>query len=85
MFNGQKVFFNIGNSCPVPLLDYISAIEDSLGVKSIKQYLPLQPGDVPATSANTSALEDWIDFKPNTSIQVGVRNFVQWYRSYYHV
>ena len=77
--------FNIGNSNPTPLMDYIQALESSLGIKAIKEFLPMQPGDVPATAADTSALEDWCDFKPNTSVTVGIQNFVDWYRNYYIV
>ncbi len=77
--------FNIGNSKPVQLMEYINALENSLGVSAIKEFLPMQPGDVPATSADTSALEDWIGFKPNTSITDGINRFVNWYRNFYSV
>ena len=75
--------FNIGNSNPTPLMDYIHAVEHALGVTSKKQLMPMQPGDVPATAADTSALEAWIGFKPNTSVQDGVARFVAWYRQFY--
>ena len=75
--------FNIGNSNPTPLMDYINALEDALGIKSEIQYLSMQAGDVPATAADTSALEDWIGFSPNTSILDGVARFVDWYRTHY--
>lgn len=77
--------FNIGNSNPIPLLDYIGAIESALGITASKQFLPMQPGDVPATAANTSALEAWIGFKPNTPVKQGVAGFVAWYREFYGV
>ena len=77
--------FNIGNSNPTPLLDYIGAIESALGVTAEKQFLPMQPGDVPATAANTSALEAWTGFKPNTPVKDGVARFVAWYREFYGV
>ena len=77
--------FNIGNSKPTKLLDYILAIEKSLGIKAIKEYLPMQPGDVQATSADTVSLEKWIDFKPNTDINYGVKKFVDWYKDYYKI
>ncbi len=77
--------FNIGNSDPTPLMEYIEAIENSLGVKAIKEFLPIQPGDVPATSADTSLLNEWISFKPNTPVQVGVSRFVSWYRNFYGI
>lgn len=77
--------FNIGNSSPIPLMDYVSALESSLGISAIKDYQPMQPGDVPATSADTSALERWIGFKPKTSITEGISHFVKWYREFYDV
>jgi len=75
--------FNIGNSNPTPLLEYIEAIEQALGVMADKQFLPMQPGDVPATAADTSALEAWTGFKPNTPVKEGVAKFVAWYREFY--
>ena len=75
--------FNIGNSNPIKLMDYINEIEEALGKKAIKEYLPMQPGDVKATFADTSKLENWINFKPNTSIKNGVAKFVKWYKFYY--
>lgn len=77
--------FNIGNSNPIPLMDYIEAVEQALGITSTKEFLPMQPGDVPATSADTSALEAWTGFKPNTSVREGVARFVNWYRNFYGV
>lgn len=74
--------FNLGNSQPIPLMRYIEAIESSVGKKAEKIYLPMQPGDVLATSADTSRLYDWIGFKPNTSVEEGVRRYVQWYLEY---
>ena len=75
--------FNIGNSDPVPLLDFIGCIERALGKKAEKNLLPLQDGDVPATYANTDALRDWVGFVPGTPVQDGVNRFVTWYREYY--
>jgi len=77
--------FNIGNSNPTPLMDYVKAIESALGITAKKQFLPMQPGDVPATAADTSALEAWIGFKPNTPVREGVARFVTWYRQFYGV
>ena len=74
---------NIGNSQPTPLMDYIQALELALGITAIKNFLPIQPGDVPATSANTDALNAWVGFKPNTSVSQGVAQFAKWYQSYY--
>ena len=75
--------FNIGNGQPVPLMDYIKALEDALGIEAIKEFLPMQPGDVAATNADTSRLYDWVGFKPDTSVKDGVARFVDWYRTYY--
>ena len=77
--------FNIGNNKPVPLLDFIACIEDALGKKADKNLLPMQAGDVPATYANTDALNAWVGFMPATSVQEGVGRFVAWYRDYYRV
>jgi UDP-glucuronate 4-epimerase len=77
--------FNIGNNQPTPLMDYIAALESALGITAVKNYLPMQPGDVPATSANTDELNAWVGFKPNTAVKDGVARFVDWYRGYYKV
>ena len=75
--------FNIGNSRPTALMDYISAIEECLEITAKKNFLPMQPGDVKATAADTSLLESWIDFKPFTPVKEGVENFVNWYKDFY--
>lgn len=75
--------FNIGNSNPTPLMDYIEAVEAALGITAIKEFLPMQSGDVPATSADTCALQAWTGFKPNTPVKEGVARFVAWYREFY--
>lgn len=77
--------FNIGNSKPENLMDYILAIEECLGIEAKKIFLPIQPGDVVSTASDTSLLEEWIKFKPQTSIKKGVRMFIKWYREYYRV
>ena len=77
--------FNIGNSDPVPLLDFIGCIEEALGRTAEKNLLPLQDGDVPATYANTEALRYWVGFVPATPVKTGIARFVQWYREYYKV
>ena len=77
--------FNVGNSNPTNLMDFIDAIEKKLKIKSKKKYLPIQPGDVPQTFADTTLLENWINFKPKTSIEEGISNFVDWYRDFYKV
>ncbi|MFH5925880.1 SDR family NAD(P)-dependent oxidoreductase [Roseomonas xinghualingensis] len=76
---------NIGNSEPVNLLSFIEAIEKATGRKAIRNYMGMQPGDVPATWADTSALEAITGFRPNTPVSVGVAQFVDWYRSYHQV
>ena len=75
--------FNIGNGNPTPLMDYIGALEDALGMTAEKNMMPMQPGDVPATSADTSELQDWVGFAPNTDVRDGVKRFVEWYIGYY--
>lgn len=75
--------YNIGNSSPVDLLDYIEAIEDALGMKADKELLPMQPGDVADTYADVSGLVDDFGYKPSMSVKQGVRNFVNWYRDYH--
>jgi UDP-glucuronate 4-epimerase len=82
--NAPYRVFNIGNSNPTPLMDYIGALESALGIEAKKNFLPMQPGDVPATSADTSELEAWTGFKPNTAVKEGVKRFVEWYRTHYH-
>ena len=77
--------FNIGNNNPVQLLEFIACIERALGRKATKNLLPLQDGDVPATFANTDALNAWVGFVPGTSVETGVARFVDWYRGYYKV
>ena len=75
--------FNIGNSQPTNLEDYIKAIELNLNKKAKIILEDMQPGDVQATYANTESLEKYINFKPNTSITLGIKNFIKWYMSYY--
>ncbi len=81
--NAPYRVFNIGNNNPVPLLDFIACIEEALGKKAEKRLLPLQDGDVPATYANTDALQEWVGFVPGISVQDGIARFVAWYRDYY--
>jgi UDP-glucuronate 4-epimerase len=83
--NAPYRVFNIGNNNPVQLLAFIGCIEKALGKAAQKNLLPLQDGDVPATYANTDALNAWVGFVPGTSVELGVGRFVNWYRSYYGV
>ena len=75
--------YNIGNHTPVELETLISTLEDALGVKAIKEYLPMQAGDVPATYADVEDLVADVGFKPAMPIEEGVRRFVAWFRAYY--
>ncbi|PHM62376.1 NAD-dependent epimerase [Xenorhabdus ishibashii] len=75
--------YNIGNGSPVNLMDYINALENSLGIKAIKNMLPMQPGDVYSTWADTEDLFKATGYKPSTNISDGVEQFIQWYKQYY--
>lgn len=75
--------FNIGNNTPVKLNDYIEALESALGRKAVREYLPIQPGDVPDTCADVTALKVATGYQPSTPITVGVRRFVEWYHGFY--
>ena len=77
--------YNIGNNQPVELMHLIEVLEAALGKAAVKNFLPIQPGDVPATYADVDALIDDVGFKPATPIAEGVRRFVAWYREFYHV
>ncbi|MBU1342636.1 MAG: NAD-dependent epimerase [Proteobacteria bacterium] len=75
--------YNIGNNQPVALMAFVEAIEKAIGKKAVKNYLPLQPGDVPATYADVNDLIKDTGFKPSTSIEEGINNFVKWYKAYF--
>ena len=75
--------YNIGNSNPVRLMDFIEEIEKELGLKAQKNLLPMQPGDVPSTWADVTDLTENLNYKPNTSVKEGIKNFLTWYRDYY--
>lgn len=77
--------YNIGNNNPVPLLDFIAAIEECLRMEAIKEFLPMQPGDVRATCADIEEIARDFDFHPETPLQEGVSQFIDWYRRYYTV
>lgn len=76
--------YNIGNNQPVELMYFIEVLESCLGIKAQKNMLPMQPGDVPINYADIDDLVEDVGFKPNTSIEEGIKNFVDWYRSYYN-
>jgi UDP-glucuronate 4-epimerase len=77
--------YNIGNGSPVRLMDFIGAIETALGVEAKKNFMPMQPGDVPATWASTEELFKATGYKPSIDIQKGVNSFVDWYKTYYQI
>jgi len=77
--------FNIGNNQPEKLLDFIGFLENAIGKTAQKEFLPMQAGDVKATYADTSALQAWVGFKPNTPLKEGVEKFVKWYCQYYQL
>jgi UDP-glucuronate 4-epimerase len=77
--------FNIGNNNPVELMVYIAALEDALGCAANKNLMSMQMGDMPATFADVRELESAVGFKPSTSVSLGVKKFVDWYRDYYQV
>jgi UDP-glucuronate 4-epimerase len=77
--------FNIGNHDPVLLMDFIDAIERATGRTAQKNFLPMQPGDVPATHADVSALSAWTGFTPGTPVAEGIERFVRWFREYYRL
>jgi UDP-glucuronate 4-epimerase len=77
--------YNIGNNSAVKLLDFIGAIEKELNKQAIKEFMPIQPGDMPITYANVTDLVQDLDYKPSTSIQDGIREFIKWYKEYYKI
>jgi UDP-glucuronate 4-epimerase len=77
--------YNIGNNSPIELMDFISAIEKHTGKEAIKNFMPIQTGDVPATYADVSGLEKAIDYKPKTSVDFGIQQFIKWYREFYKI
>ncbi len=83
--NSPYAIYNIGNQQPVELKHYIAVLEDCLGKKAQQNLLPLQPGDVPDTFANVEDLVRDLDYKPDTSVEQGIANFVAWYRDYFKV
>jgi len=77
--------YNIGNNNPVELLDYITALEEAMGIEADKELLPLQPGDVPDTYADVTDLIRDFDYKPSMTVKQGVANFSEWYKSYHSI
>lgn len=77
--------YNIGNNAPVPLMNFIIAIEEALGMEAEKEFLPMQPGDVEQTYADVQHLIDEFGYKPATPVKLGIKQFVEWYRAFYKV
>ncbi|MGA7875115.1 MAG: NAD-dependent epimerase [Desulfoferrobacter sp.] len=77
--------YNIGNNQPVELMEFVKVIEETLGIEAKKEYLPMQPGDVPATYADIDDLTQDLGFHPQTGIREGIRSFMAWYKEYYGV
>jgi UDP-glucuronate 4-epimerase len=80
--NPPYQIFNIGNSNPISILQYINELENAIGQNAIKEFVEIQPGDVKETHADTKALENYINYKPNTNIKQGINAFVDWYKNY---
>jgi len=81
----KYIIFNLGNSKTVELMELIKIIEEELGVEAKKNFLPLQPGDVPETYADIESTTKFLGFQPKTSIRAGIRKFLAWYRGYYEI
>ncbi|MDH7565765.1 MAG: capsular biosynthesis protein CpsI, partial [Clostridiales bacterium] len=77
--------YNIGNNRPVELSDFISVLEEHLGKKAVKEYLPMQSGDVAETFADIDDLMADVGFKPSTPIEEGLKRFIGWYKNYYRI
>ena len=83
--NAPYQLYNIGNSKPVALIDFITCIEDVTGKKAIKEMLPIQAGDVQATFADVSGLQKDFNYTPSTNLKEGIEQFVHWYKNYFKV
>ncbi|URM25419.1 NAD-dependent epimerase [Pseudomonas frederiksbergensis] len=83
--DGVNRIFNIGRGQPVPLLEFVDCLEAALGIKVQRNFLPLQAGDVVKTWADVSALAEWVDFRPQVTVETGVAEFVKWYRHFYQM
>ncbi len=81
--NAPYRIFNIGSSNPEKLTDFIEALEKAFGCQAHKEFLPMQPGDVKETYANMTALEEWVDYRPTTNLQTGIKKFAEWYLKFY--
>ena len=81
--SAPHLIFNVGNNKPTNLIDFVETIEDILNIKAIKEYRPIEKGDVKETFADIDSLKNWISFSPNTSLEKGMRIFLNWYLDYY--
>ena len=81
--NSPYRIFNVGNNKPVKLGEFIKVIENELNIKAIKDFLPIQPGDVEETFADISKINEWTGFKPQTNLNTGIKKFINWYKNYY--
>ena len=77
--------FNIGNNKPIKLLEFIALLEKELGITAKKIFEPMQPGDIKNTAADTQKIYEWINYKPQTSLKKGIKEFVNWYKKYYAI
>ncbi len=77
--------YNIGNSEPVSLMEFVAEIEKNVGIEALKEFMPMQPGDVPATWADVSDLTNDLGYRPNTPLAVGITHFVAWYKRFYQL
>ena len=82
-WNSHRIF-NLGNENSIKLIDFIKLLENELGIESIKEYQNMQPGDVQNTSSDASSLRDWIGPTKNTSIEKGIKEFINWYKDFYN-
>ena len=79
----EHKIYNIGNNNPVKLMDFVDAIEKELGITAEKEFMELQPGDVPMTYADVGRLIEDTKFEPSTSVHEGIKHFIEWYKQYY--
>jgi UDP-glucuronate 4-epimerase len=77
--------FNIGNSDPIKLMDFINVLEQEIGIEAKKEFVPMQPGDVVGTFADTNLLKEWVGFSSSTSLKEGIKKFVAWYKDFYKI
>ena len=77
--------FNIGNNCPINLIEFIEVLEKEIGIKAIKEFHPIQAGDVKTTYADTKNIENYLELKNKTSLTIGIKKFINWYKEYYEI